>query len=141
MDIPRSKLSWPIIFYWVQAFAISGWWLGMTLFPLSRALFFKQGFEVQSFWIFLGPDCILLVGLSLGLGMGNWHERGRFWVSGLLVGATAYATLVTWGMWCLNLATALSSLLMTILLLANCGILDWRFSRGSRPDQKPRKPV
>lgn len=115
----KQRKTWTDIFYVFQAVAISGWWLWLTFRPASRDLFFGNGFEEEHFWAFLFPDLILVSIMSLGIVVGGDCCRGQSGLTVFVLGATSYASLVTWGLWFFGLATPVSAVMMAIMLLAN----------------------
>ena len=116
--------------YWLtQAIAGLAWWILLFIQPNSRSWFLPQQFPDQVLTSLVGADMLLFVG---GSGLASWFvfrkSDRRMLICTFVVGATAYATLMSWG-WLISTGQATSSAIAMTLALVGSGFATWGSSQ------------
>jgi hypothetical protein len=119
--MPPASHAPPVLaigYLWLQAAAVTAWWLVLWLVPAARAPFLPAAdWPDTALLAFALPDLIVLVAGSAAAAHGL--RRARPWALPCLwcvAGAVAYATL-----WCLGAnAVTGGGVLSTALMLASC---------------------
>lgn len=108
-------------FFYVQGALCILWWLSMGLSSAVKGWFLWDGLSDQVLHAFFPGDILFYAGLSFGLGDGFSHQKS--WIiqgSAILLGAAAYAFLMTLGL-SIQTMSAVPGVILMMLSVAATG--------------------